>query len=277
MKIFLFRFTSINYYYMDILKQRIALTWGDAGENHVGMEIIGNLQDSGTGFTYRDLQQMNNYLKEKHSLNTELVDLSLDTNNKANVLIIRNFIESVTQNDILNELNNCKWDNKYYDRRRKKVLNKRARYNLLFQHGISQESDFENGKGTIIDLDKLEILKNVESKLFNILQDALKNITTFTEWVPLICEGNNYYDIKKCYIGFHGDSERTRVICLSIGGKDYPMQWQWFKNSKNVSFPFTIKINSGDIYIMSEKAVGQDWKKRSLYTLRHGAGYKVMR
>ena len=262
---------------MDILKQRIALTWGDAGENHVGMEIIGNLQDSGTGFTYRDLQLMNNYLKEKHSLNTELVDLSLDTNNKANVLIIRNFIESITQNDILNELNNCEWDNKYYDRRRKKVLNKRARYNLLFQHGISQEADFENGKGTIVDLDKLEALKNVENKLFNILQDALKNITTFTKWVPLICEGNNYYDIKKCYIGFHGDSERTRVICLSIGGKDYPMQWQWFKNSKNVSFPFTIKINSGDIYIMSEKAVGQDWKKRSFYTLRHGAGYKIMR
>lgn len=28
------------------------------------------------------------------------------------------------------------------------------------------------------------------------------------------------------------------------------------------------------MYIMSEKATGYDWKKRSIYTLRHAAGCK---
>ena len=262
---------------MELNKQRIALTWGDAGENHVGMEIIGDLQKSGTGFTYNDLLNINNYLQDEYDFETDLIDLSLDDNNKASVLIIRNFVNNKVQLNLLNELNNCTWDSKYYDRRRKKVLNKRARYNLLFQHGISQEPDYESGKGTIINLDKLEVLNNIEKNLFSILIDCLKEINSKTKWVPLICEGNNYYDIKKCYIGFHGDSERTRVICLSVGGQEYPMQWQWYKNSKTVSEPFDIKLDSGDIYIMSEKAVGQDWKKRSIYTLRHGAGYKVMK
>ena len=31
-------------------------------------------------------------------------------------------------------------------------------------------------------------------------------------------------------------------------------------------------LNTGDIYIMSEKAVGSDWRKSSMYTLRHAAG-----
>jgi hypothetical protein len=38
-----------------------------------------------------------------------------------------------------------------------------------------------------------------------------------------------------------------------------------------------VKLNNGDIYIMSEKAVGSDWTKRKLPTLRHSAGaYKYI-
>lgn len=31
-------------------------------------------------------------------------------------------------------------------------------------------------------------------------------------------------------------------------------------------------VDGGDIYVMSEKAVGTDWKKKNLYTLRHATG-----
>lgn len=41
--------------------------------------------------------------------------------------------------------------------------------------------------------------------------------------------------------------------------------------SKPVSEPLKIDVNGGDIYIMSEKAVGSDWKSSSKYTLRHAA------
>jgi len=33
-----------------------------------------------------------------------------------------------------------------------------------------------------------------------------------------------------------------------------------------------IELRGGDIYIMSEKAVGTDWKKKNVPTLRHSAG-----
>ena len=52
------------------------------------------------------------------------------------------------------------------------------------------------------------------------------------------------------------------------------MRWQWFKDGMPVGKPIQISLNDGDVYIMSEKAVGADWKLRKLYTLRHAAGAK---
>jgi hypothetical protein len=84
--------------------------------------------------------------------------------------------------------------------------------------------------------------------------------------------------LKKTGIGFHGDTERVIVICITIGGGgDYPMRWQWFKDGMPVGKHIDIKLNDGDVYIMSEKAVGSDWKLSSLYTLRHSAGAEKYR
>ena len=45
------------------------------------------------------------------------------------------------------EFANLDWDKKYYDTRRNKLLNKQARYNLMFLHGKSQKPDYKNKKG----------------------------------------------------------------------------------------------------------------------------------
>ena len=83
---------------------------------------------------------------------------------------------------------------------------------------------------------------------------------------------NRYYNLNITCIGFHGDTERVVVICISIGCDNYPMRWQWFKDGMPVGKSIDIILNCGDVYIMSEKAVGADWKKKSKYTLRHSAG-----
>lgn len=44
------------------------------------------------------------------------------------------------------------------------------------------------------------------------------------------------------------------------------------ENHVGVSGIQTIELNGGDIYIMSSKAVGCDWKSSSTVTLRHAAG-----
>jgi hypothetical protein len=33
-----------------------------------------------------------------------------------------------------------------------------------------------------------------------------------------------------------------------------------------------LTLQAGDLYIMSDKATGNDWKKSSILTLRHAAG-----
>jgi hypothetical protein len=247
---------------------RVALTWGDAGENHVGMQIIGEKQAAGTGFTVEELVKIGKAF-DKAGVKCELVRLDQYTEEPAAVLVIKKLVKGEFLTQLKEELTSLDWDSKYYDRRRSKVLNKRARTNLMFQHGVSAEPCYEEGRGRIVDIDSMPLLSEAERVLHEIPAKVLGD-----RWIPLVCEGNYYYDPKKTGIGFHGDTERTRVICLSVGGVDYPMRWQCFCRGKVVGHPVDVVLNSGDAYIMSEKAVGNDWKKRTINTLRHAAGAK---
>ena len=85
-------------------------------------------------------------------------------------------------------------------------------------------------------------------------------------------EGNYYYSIDNCGIGFHGDTERRKVIAVRLGTNSTPLHYQWYKNNETVGEQIIINVDGGDMYIMSEKAVGTDWKKKSIYTLRHATG-----
>ena len=250
-------------------KERIAITMGDAGENHVGMEMLGNFGKEGSGFTVQELKDLKQYFKSK-GIKTKLISFKLKKGKEehnAGVLVLRNYLNISEQINMYREFANLDWDKKYYDTRRNKVLNKQARYNLMFLHGKSQKPDYKNKKGSIIDIDKLKYFSSFKKKLCKKINKICKNKAD-----GLIAEGNRYFDVKKCGIGAHGDSERRKVICLSLGSDDYPIQWAWFHKNKIVSVPYKIKLNSGDVYIMSEKAVGTDWKKSSLYTMRHAAG-----
>ena len=86
----------------------------------------------------------------------------------------------------------------------------------------------------------------------------------------LQCEGNYYYDVDKTFIGFHRDSDREIVVALRLGAV-FNLYYQWFRNSEPGGKLFTYTLKNGDMYFMSEKAVGKDWKSRSKYTLRHAA------
>ena len=186
----------------------------------------------------------------------------------ASVLIIRNGVSFFVDNDLRelwSELTSFEWDKRYWDTRRKKVLNKHARYNVCFGDE-SQEPDYENKKGNIVGFERVKILKKMRENLGTILGKSASDLEV---------EGNYYYDNKKCGIGFHGDSERKKVIAASLGASR-PINWQWYQNSKPIGERIKIQLNHGDMYIMSEKASGWDWKYRSKKTLRHAAGEKYV-
>ena len=79
----------------------------------------------------------------------------------------------------------------------------------------------------------------------------------------MVVEGNYYYNINTCGIGFHGDAERNKVIGLRLGAT-LPLVFQWYLQCKPVNEPKVISLSHGDIYIMSEKTVGKDWKTKRL-------------
>ena len=140
-------------------------------------------------------------------------------------------------------------------------MNLHARYNLCFADA-SQTANFSNGIGTTISYEDLPILKGIRKKLPTLLGDKAKD---------LVCEANYYFDPTKCGVGFHGDSERTRVIGIRLG-VSLPLHYQWLHNSKPIGKRARFVIHHGDFYVMGEKTVGTDWLKSKIPTLRHAAG-----
>lgn len=233
------------------IEETITITFGDVAENHVGMEKIGKILTS--GLSTETLKKIKKEF-EKENFKCELIDLNTDEKyEEASLLIIRNVIETA---DLMKELKALEWDTKakMYGR----VVNKSARYNLCFAD-YSQEPDYENGKGRVVSFDELPHLKELKKQMEKHVE------------MELVAEGNYYYDSTKTGISFHGDSERRVVVALRLGAT-MPLVYQWYQKGERVGEAIRLNLNDGDVYIMSDKAVGNDWKKKNIYTLRHSAG-----
>jgi len=250
---------------METNKCTITITFGDVAENHVGMQKLGKMATD--GFTITEMQKFKRTFEKKaleYSLTVEYYDLSSEMSfdcEAASVLVIRNGL-SLFMDDIdsfYEEEKERDWDTKAF--MRGQVKNKRARYNLCYAD-FSQEPNFEEGKGRVINFEDSKSMKNIRNGLGLVLCPKARNLNA---------EGNKYYDISQCGIGFHGDAERKIVVAFRLG-ETMPLRYAWFQRNVPISEPVTIDIGHGDMYIMSSKAVGTDWKKSSIPTLRHAAG-----
>lgn len=141
------------------------------------------------------------------------------------------------------------------------VKNSLARHNICFSE-YEQEPDIESGCGTIVSFDSVPGINSIRKVFPEYLGDKAAH---------LYAEGNKYYDISKCGIGYYGDSERRIVVGIRLGSP-MDLSYIWFHDSKPIGSRFKITMKPGDIYVMSDKAVGYDLKKRTITTLRHAAG-----
>jgi hypothetical protein len=251
-------------------KELITLTFGDAAENHKGMEQIGTKLEAGQGFNLNDLQNMSKRMKYL-GVECKLVCLSDMIKEKvpeAYVLVmkgavtrlVKNLDQGLSQIDMFNEQKTLAYDKKVFMYGR--VVNKHARWNLCFDDK-SRGPTYEEKKGTIVSYDEVPLMKGVREQLPIIFGKKAEGLKV---------ESNYYYDTGKCGIGYHGDSERVKVIAIRIGYSSLPIYFQWFHEHKSVGGRIEIPLDPGDMYVMSEKAVGADWKKSSIYTLRHATG-----
>jgi hypothetical protein len=189
---------------------------------------------------------------------------NLPGNDEAAVLVIRKGLDSLCNYSKLStELESTKSLVNKKALMRGVVKNKNARWGYCVGE-TSQEPNYEDGKGRTIAFSEHPRLAKLRKKM--------KKLTGLS----LLAEVNEYYNPSKCYIGFHGDAERRLVIGCRLGGS-FPLYYQWFCKSNPVGQRLNIDLNAGDIYIMSEKAVGTDWKRKKILTLRHAAGTEAIK
>lgn len=253
-----------------IPNQTFTITFGNQGENHVGMQKIGVALDR--GLTTEEVNEIaakamvDGFVTETHSLNTLLGDrIGAQVVESATIVVVRNGLDWLLGDKSGSDA--FFWEQFGLEKDRYalmygRVVNKKARHNLCFAD-FSQEPEYEKGKGRVYAFDELPLLSQVRKKLGE-LNPLLTN---------LIAEGNYYYDPSRCGIGYHGDTERRIVIGIRVG-REMPLCFQWYYHGEKVGARKTIMLNHGDVYFSSAKAVGYDWKKKTVYTLRHAAGCK---
>lgn len=248
----------------------ITITFGEAVENHIGMQQIGARR--GRGLTHEELLEAKSRF-EANGIVCELVDLVAaafgadtpqPTPEPAYVLVVREGVEALTDTGaMLREQQALPADRKFYNRRTGAVNNKIARHNLCFAED-GQEPDYEAGRGRVVAFRDVPHTGAVRAGLPDYFGEAARD---------LYAEGNYYYDAQTCGIGMHGDGERRVVIGCRLG-VGIPLHFQWYYRNEARGERVALALGHGDLYAMSDKAVGNDWRRSVVYTLRHAAGAK---
>jgi len=245
----------------------ITLTFGNRAENHIGNECFGFKLEK--GFELSEFEKVKEWGGERvkiYDLKKELLD-DVKGVDDAYLLVIEGGIDLIgggegVKDKLYDELNELKVDKKFWNTRTKKVLNKRARWNFCIGEFERLEPNYEAGEGRVYKFENLEYTNKIRVELGKLLGEKGSN---------LMGEINKYYDPDNCGVYFHGDREREIVVGVRMG-KMMPIVFQWYYNSERKGKKFVLNLKHGDIYIMSDKAVGKDWMKKKIYTLRHAAG-----
>jgi hypothetical protein len=249
-------------------KSTITITFGDQAENHKGMQIIGKKAER--GFNKSEMEECKLRF-EKEGYECELINLFNllpteyhENTKEAYLLIIRNGATCMLKevggdaDKLMEEQLKLNYDSKAFMYGR--VVNKHARHNLCFGDE-EQEPSYEEGKGRIVAYSSVPLLNHLKEKMGSYI----------TGGEDLYGEGNYYYDVTKCGIGFHSDLERYKVFAVRMG-VSLPIHFHWFLNSKPIGERGIYMLNHGDVYIMSEKTTGQDGRKKTIPILRHATG-----
>ena len=256
------------------INQAYTCTFGDRAENEAGMQIIGTLADEGV-----TIDRLQNHVKphfEALGCKATLLDLREPLLNgyiadapAAGLLVARGGVPALFDNAPATVEAMCEeWQSMPKDKTSLmygEVLNKHARYNNTMAD-FSQPPDIANGHGTVVNFAHYPLT----SRLRDVLGELVAAPT------PLVGELNDYFDASKCGIGFHGDAERriTVGVRLGNGANSMPLKYHWYQHGRPIGREGRVELDAGDIYFMSEKAVGNDFRMtaNSLLTLRHAAG-----
>ncbi len=235
----------------------------------ITLSVGDNNSMSDRGYSYEELKVVRDKFGDNAYI-VNLAELGKDLKVKlpeAYLLIISNPFPIMANNlyrtlTTPEEYGGVNWDTRYLDKDGT-VKNKHSRWNLTFQDLGTQfkiEPDFSIGRET-----------KYNYKAFKDIADLLSIVSTFPESNGLDIYANYYHNSSKCYIGFHGDTERRKAIGYRLGDT-FPLYFQWYHKGNKITPYVKFDLQHGDLYMMSENATGTNYRDWNSYTLRHAAG-----
>ena len=108
-----------------------SLTIGNGGENHTGMEFLGNLRKKVMDGSLEKLMKVKDILVNifkkrlicinlnEHCLEGIVIPEKCEKPKDAYLMVVRNFLAKNVHKNFKKELNSYEWDRKYYDTRKK--------------------------------------------------------------------------------------------------------------------------------------------------------------
>lgn len=211
-----------------------------------------------------ELTDLGNFLPRNYK---EKVPFKYET---GHILVIRNGINFLlkdinkTDADLMQEQKNLNWDTTAVSRKHRTtktegIVTKSNNWSLCF----ADEPKVQNLKaneGTVVAFNDVPCTNHVRNKLVELMGSTVKDI---------VGEGRFYFDLYKCNTKHHGEINKKILICARFGAQ-FPLHFQWFVKWKAVGSPAKFMLNPGDMYILTNKAIGNDWRKATILTLRHG-------
>lgn len=255
-------------------------TASQSTEAHAGAEIHGTPAER--GYSKEDIDAIQQRVIEMHDMSIEVHNLHEMGEGfpEAYLLVIDNFLNPKQHAELCEEVQSEVVEKDLLDKfapMRGTLKNKRARWTT--EYGPDEvKSTFCKYKpgdkippGEVLSGGVLPFVKHPK------MHNVVKLLERVLDRQGLRMEMNYYYDKKKCYIGFHGDGERKDVAGVIMGApKD--LHFQGFRKAEPVGNMLTVTLNSGSLYVMSEKATGNDWiqarARKDVIHYRHAAGGK---
>lgn len=238
--------------------QSIAMTFSRSVEDDRSLSIHGDMASHGHSVEqlkhWYDMHRELGFKCELHCLGPE-----------AYVLVTRDVFDSES---LCGELINVPWDaiskrTKMYG----KWLDKIARVNTCITDGFQLPSEGVSSQVPFSSMPECQAARGFVGCL-----TGIEGLYAEINYYP---EKNGFASGKKCgegYIGFHGDAERLDVIGSNMGPSPRILVFRPYCNGQQNGPDTRIVLQPGDMYIMSEKATGFDWKNRKIQTYRHAAG-----
>lgn len=169
---------------------------------------------------------------------------------------------------LFQEMNSVTHDSTYLNTRKNKVEQKRARHNFnVADH--SQDPCIEKGINTLHNFKDMPHLNSVRNGISALAKEL--DIPTIDQ---LYAEANVYMD-KTCGIRYHGDNERKDSPVIGVNmGEPRIIMWRSFYKHRFHGEEIRIDLQPGDVYIMSEHALGIGWQRNTHKEVifRHRAG-----